>query len=142
MALIKVNWSALHKIQGDKLQTILAKYSVLFQQGIGTIQGYKADVRLQPNAKPVFKKSHPVAYALQPSLDKELQCLQDMGILEPVESSEWATPLVVVPMTKGRLWVCGNYQVTINQNVEKKAYTLRSVEDLFTKLAGGKFFQA
>lgn len=34
LAVIKVNWSALHKIQGDKLQNILAKHSVLFQQGM------------------------------------------------------------------------------------------------------------
>ena len=44
-----------------------------------------------------FKKSRPVAYALQPALDKELLRLQQTGILEPVESSEWATPLVIVP---------------------------------------------
>ena len=61
LAVIKVSWSTLLKIQEDKLQ--LAKHTALFQQGIGTIQGYKADVRLQPNAKPVFKKSRPVAYA-------------------------------------------------------------------------------
>ena len=140
LAVIKVNWSALHKIQGDKLQHILAKHRALFQQGIGTIQGYKADVRLQPNTKPVFKKSRPVAYALQPALDKELQCLQQAGILEPVRSSEWATPLVAIPKTNGRLRVCGDYKVTINQNIEKKVYPLPTAEDLFTKLAGGKIF--
>ena len=70
LAVIKVNWSALYKIQGDKLQSILAKHSALFQKGIGTIQGYTADVRLQANAKPIFKKSCPVAYALQPALTR------------------------------------------------------------------------
>ena len=97
-------------------------------------------MRLQPNTKPVFKKSRPVGYALQPALDKELQCLQQVGILEPVESSEWATPLVAIPKTNGRLRVCGNYKVTINQNIEKKVYPLPTAEDLFTKLAGGKVF--
>ena len=81
-----------------------------------------------------------MAYALQPALDKELQCLQQAGILEPVESSEWATPLVAIPKTNGRLRVCGDYKVTINQNVEKKVYPLPTTEDLFTKLAGGKVF--
>ena len=126
--------------QGDKLQSILAKHSALFQQGIGTIQGYTADARLQANAKPIFNKSRPVAYALQPALDKELQYLQQAEILEPVEFSKWATPLVVVPKTNGRLRMCGDYKVAINQSVEKKVYPLPTAEDLFTQLAGGIVF--
>ena len=88
----------------------------------------------------MFKKSRPVAYALQPALDKELQWLQQAGILEPVELSDWATPLVVVPKANGRLWVCGDYKVTINQCVEKKVYPLPTTEDVFAQLAGGKVF--
>ena len=57
-----------------------------------------------------------------------------------MESSKWATPLVVVPKTNGRLRVCGDYKVTINQSVEKKVYPLPTAEDLFTQLAGGKVF--
>ena len=104
------------------------------------IKGYKADVKLRADAKPVFKKSRPVAYALQPALDNEIQCLQQAGILKPVESSEWDMPLLVVPKTNGRLRVCGDYKVTIHQSVEKKVYPLPTAEDLFTQLAGGKVF--
>jgi len=139
-AVIRLNWSTLHKIQDDKLQNILAKHVVLFQQGIGTIKQYKADLRLQAGAKPVFKKSRLVVYALQPALDNELECLQQAGILEPVVSSEWAMPLMVVHKSNGRLRVCGDYKITINQSVEKKVYLLPTAEDLFAKLAGGKVF--
>ena len=55
-----------------------------------------------------------MAYALQPTLDKELQGLQEVGILEPVESIEWTTPLMIVPNANGRLQVCGDYKVMIN----------------------------
>ena len=79
-------------------------------------------------------------YALQKALDFELQCLQQQGILEPVESSPWAMPLVVVPKTNGRLRVCGDYKATINQFVEKKVYPLPTVEDLFTQVTGGQIF--
>ena len=44
----------LHSIQGD--EGILL-YPQLFQQGIEMIKGYKADMRLCADAKPVFKKS-------------------------------------------------------------------------------------
>ena len=44
LAAIKLNWSMLHSIQGDKVLNVLEKYPQLFQQGIRTIKGYKADV--------------------------------------------------------------------------------------------------
>ena len=62
------------------------------------------------------------------------------GILEPVENSDWATPLVIVPKKNGRLRVCGDFKVTINQCVETKQYPLPTTDDIFAHLAGGKIF--
>ena len=127
-AAIKIKWNELHRVQPDSLQQILDKHSALFVQTVGTIQGHTADIRLKPEAKPIFKKSHPVPYVLQKALDFELQCLWQQGIRELVESRPWATPLVVVPKSNGKLRVCGDYKVTINQCVKKKVYPLPTVE--------------
>ena len=97
-------------------------------------------MRLRSGIKPIFKKARPVAYSLQSSLSQELEYLQQEGILEPVESSDWATPLVVVPKANGRLRVCGDYKVTINRCVEKKVYPLPTTEDLFAQTAEGRLF--
>ena len=137
---IKLNWMELHNIQLHKMQQLLEKHALLFEKTIGTIQGYRADVRLRPGTKPIFKKARPVAYSLQSTLSRELEYLQQEGILEPVESSDWATPLVVVPKANGRLRVCGDYKVTINQCVEKKVYPLPTTEDLFAQIAEGRVF--
>ena len=50
-------------------------------------------MRLRTEAKPVT------------ALNQELEYLQHGGIAEPVEFSDWATPLVVVPKTNVRLRV-------------------------------------
>jgi len=47
---------------------------------------------------------------------------------------------VVVPKENGRLQVCGEYKVRLNQCVEKKSYLLPTVEDLFTQISGGQVF--
>ena len=122
------------------MQQLLEKHALLFEKKFGTIQGYKADVHLRPGTKLIFKKARPVAYSLQSTLSQELEYLQQEGILEPVESSDWATPLVVVPKANGRLWVCGDYKVTVNQCVEKKVYPSPTTEDLFVLIVDGRVF--
>ena len=56
--------------------------------------------------------------------------MQQEGILEPVERSECATPLVIVPK-RNKLRVCGDFKVTINQCVEKKTYPLPTTDDIY-----------
>ena len=63
------------------------KFPTVFQKNVGTIKGYKTNIELKEGAKPIFKKSRPVAYALQPILEAKLNRLQKEGILEPVENS-------------------------------------------------------
>ena len=95
------------------------------------------DVRLRPGTKPIFKKARPVTYSLQSARSQELR---QEGILEPVKSSNWATPIVVVLKANGRLCVCGDYKVTINQCVKKKVYPLSTTEDLLAQIAEERFF--
>ena len=72
-------------------------------------------------------------------MDAELRRLQQEGILEPVQMSQWATPLVVVPKANGKIQVSGDYKVTVNRCLETKTYQLPTVEDIFAKLAGQHF---
>ena len=50
--------------------------------------------------------ARPVPYALRPAVEKELKKMEDEGIIEPVEVSNWATRIVCVPKTDGsvRVW--------------------------------------
>ena len=102
--------------------------------------GYQADIKLKEGARPIFKKSRSVAYALQPTLEAELKRLQKEGIIKPVQTSSWATPLVVVPKANGKIRVCGDYKVTVNRCVETKIYPLPTTEDIFARLAGCAYF--
>ena len=81
-----------------------------------------------------------MAYALQPLLEAELERLQSEGILKPVQTSQWATPLVVVPKANGKIRACGDYKVTVNRCLETKIYPLPTTEDILAKFAGGQYF--
>ncbi|KAM8702203.1 hypothetical protein ACLKA7_001895 [Drosophila subpalustris] len=50
----------------------------------------------------------------KPKVEEELKELISRGILEPVDHSEWGTPLVPILKSDGNLRICGDYKVTIN----------------------------
>ena len=77
------------------------------------VKGVTAKSHLKDNMKPVFQKAHPVPYTLCPTEEKELEKMEDEGIIEPVEVSNWATPIVCVPKMDGLVHICGDYKGTV-----------------------------
>ena len=138
---IRLDWHQIHHVHSASLQTSLAGYPVVFQDGLGTLQGYQAKILVEPGAVPRFNPARSVPYALRDKVDQELQRLQDQGILEPVETAEWAAPIVVV-LKKDKLSVriCGDFRVTVNPMSKLDRYPIPKPEDLFAKLANGKQF--
>ena len=80
----------------DGLQAVLDRHSEVFQDGLGTIKGFTARIYVDPNAAPRFYPARSVAYAFREQVEQELERLTREGVLEPVEVSEWAAPIVAV----------------------------------------------
>ncbi len=55
---------------------MLNRHKSVFDKGLGTIKGFKADIKLQDGAKPVFCKARPVPYALRQNVEEELDRLE------------------------------------------------------------------
>ena len=75
----------------------------------------KAKLRLKENATPKFHRPRRVPFALKEAVGQELNRLEEKGILKRVEHSDWAAPIVPFPKKDGKVRVCGDYQVTVNQ---------------------------
>ena len=58
-------------------------------------------------------------------------------MLERVDHSEWAAPVVAVPKKDGAVRLCGDYKVTINPFLDVDQYPLPRPEEFFATLAGG-----
>ncbi|GBN33249.1 hypothetical protein AVEN_213111-1 [Araneus ventricosus] len=63
-----------------------------------------------------------------------------MGIFEPIEKSDWATPVVPVIKPDGSVRICAYFKVILNPVLEDIDYPLPRMEDMFAKLSNGKFF--
>ena len=52
---------------------------------------------------------------MREKVDVEIDRLVKEGIVEPVQFSEWGTPIVIVLKKDNTVWICGDYRLTVNQ---------------------------
>ncbi|CAK1604432.1 unnamed protein product [Parnassius mnemosyne] len=116
------------------------KYAKLFSSELGTFNKFKIHLKLKSDAELKFFKPRPVPLALKPKVEKELNRLLDLGILEKVNHSRVATPIVPVLRSDGDIRICGDFSVTLNKVLFMDNYPLPRIEDLFAKLHGGEQF--
>ncbi|XP_045503822.1 uncharacterized protein LOC123700608 [Colias croceus] len=123
-----------------KLQTLLEEYKELFTEEIGEIKDYQAAFKLKEGSVPVYLKPRPVPFALKNQVEAEIDRLEKEGILEKVTYSQWGTPIVPVMKHNGKVRLCADYRATLNKNLENDNYPIPRVEEIFSKLSGGKYF--
>jgi len=129
-----------HAVTETTIEALKAKYAEVFKPGLGTVQGAKATLHLKEDARPIFHKARPVPFALRPAVEAELDRMQAEGIIYPVDTSEWATPLVCVPKADGSVRLCGDYKVTVNQAIHTDQHPIPTPEEVLAKIAGGQKF--
>lgn len=142
---LKLDWEEIFSISLDgaaenNLDKLLSKYAEVFNDELGTLTDYKAHIYLKKSAEPKFLKSRSVPYALKGKIEEELRRQVEAGILEQVEISEWATPIVPILKPDKSVRICGDYKLTVNKNAIVDNYPIPSNEDLFATLAGGVQF--
>ncbi|XP_073965617.1 uncharacterized protein [Choristoneura fumiferana] len=117
-----------------------SRFKTVFEDGLGRFTGGPVGFRLRADARPVFLRARPLAYALREPVERALDQLVRDGVLTPVHTSDWATPIVPVLKKDGTIRVCGDFKLTLNKFLEVDRFPLPRVEDLLTKLHGGQKF--
>lgn len=54
-------------------------------------------------------------FAIREAIGRELDRLEQSGIIEKVDYAQWAAPIVPVPKEGGYFRICIDYKVTINE---------------------------
>ena len=116
------------------------KYSEVFKDELGTLQGTKAKIHVDPQATLKFFKPRSVLYILCKRVEKELDQLLNEGIIEPVQFSDWAAPIVPIVKEDGMIRICEDCQVTINHSSKLDSYPFPKADVLFAALVRGKSF--
>lgn len=140
---IKLNWQEVFLVNDGEihpLHEILKKYSKVFDGELGSMKDITVNLKIKKESTPKCLKTRPVPYAIKPKVEAELDRLVKSGVLEPVSTSNWATPIVPVMKKDGALRICGDFKVTVNPVLTAEQYPLPLIDDLFAGLAGGQKF--
>ncbi|XP_029164216.1 uncharacterized protein LOC114935532 [Nylanderia fulva] len=103
---------------------VTLKYSDIVSEEFPSMSKVEARLKLKENAKPVFLKSRAVPFKLKEKVEAELESMVQSGILEKVESSRWATPIVpmravgpaVIDNSQIQAWDCVGPIINQNQD--------------------------
>ena len=78
----------------NRLDAVLKRHELLFQEGLGKlhVQGYKAKLQIDLDAHAKFFKARTVLYAMKEKIEQEIDRLVEVGIIEPMQFSDWAAP--------------------------------------------------
>ena len=103
------------------------------------MQPYK--IPLIPDPKPVcLYTPRKIAHPLIPKVKKELEKMQDAGVISPVtQPTEWCSGMVIAPKPGGAVRVCVDL-TQLNKAVQREVFPMSSVDDNLAKLKNSKIF--
>lgn len=119
---------------------LLEKYGNLFDGTLGLFKKSQAHLHLKEGTYPKFFRPRPLPLAIKKKVEAELDNLVALKVLEPVDFSDWGTPIVPILKKDGGIRICGDFKVTLNPHLNIERYPLPRVEEIFAKLHGGAEF--
>ena len=138
---ICVNLGAVHLLQArPKFEHLMKQHAPLFSDKWGLLKVTTAKIYVPIDARPRFFKPRRVLYSLKEKVEQELDHLQEDGTIEPVTYAEWAALIVPILKADGKIRICSDYRVTVNQVATPDIYPLPQIEDFFASLSSGMIF--
>jgi hypothetical protein len=123
-----------------RLSRILLDNAQAFQ-GIGCVRNFTADIHLSEDSRPVCHPPSRVPIHLAKAVDKELQLLEQAGVIEPVSGpAPWVARMVVVPKAQpGQVRITQDLR-DVNKFVIRERHQIPTFEEVTGDMAGAKLF--
>ena len=149
---LKLHWDKLipfekvvHELEiEDKIEEMKENYSGVFNGKLGCLKDFKVNIPVPEGTKPIYIRPRSVPYSLRKRVDEELDKLEQQGVWEKVEYSNWAAPIVPVLKDKndpgGPIRICGDYKMTVNKVAPLDNYPVPTTSEQLATLAGGEKF--
>ena len=125
----------------SKLKTLLFKYEELFDGTLGEWRTSPVDFELKEGEQPFHLKPYPVPIIHLDTLKKEINRLVQIGVLRPVQESEYASPSIIIPKKNKMVRFVSDFRV-LNTKLKRKPFPIPRIQDLLTSLGGFRYATA
>ena len=133
---VKINCELTNEQQQDVKQ-LLSEYQDIFTDVPNITNLGEHDINLT-TAEPIRGKAYPLPHAMRETLDKEIDSMLAMGIIEP-STAAYASPIVIVKKPDGSNRVCVDYR-RLNKTTVFDPEPMPSAEEIFAKLSSDRYF--
>ncbi len=117
----------------------LVHYPRLLDDSIGTYPDSEHRIRLNGDPTPMAAKLRPIPLARREEGTREIQRMEQAGIWEKVDSSQWVHPAVTVSKLGGKVRVTTDL-TSLNKHVIPDRYPIPNIKDLLLEVSGAKLF--
>ena len=122
--------------QRKDIDRIIGELRTVFNNQPGRTQLAEHSIETR-SAKPVKQSPYRLPHAYREVIQKELAEMERDGIIQP-SSSEWASPIVLVPKKDGSLHMCVDYR-RLNSLSDADAYPMPRIDDLINRLGDARY---
>ncbi|XP_017472395.1 PREDICTED: uncharacterized protein LOC108363521 [Rhagoletis zephyria] len=126
--------------ESPTIKHILGKFEHLFSKELGKFRGEPVSLQVKDNIQPIRLPARRIPIAIRSLVETELDRLCAQGIFEPVEYSDWATPIVPVLKSDGTIRICGDYKSTLNKAMLPHNFQIPSISSIISSIEGVKIF--
>ena len=131
----------LHKDEQLMLLNLLKEFEDLFDGTLGKWRTEPVHIELKEGAKPVSSRYYPVPHVNKETFKKELLRLVEIGVLTPVQESEYGTPVFIIPKKEGTVRFVTDFR-RVNKNIVRKPYPIPRIGETMQQLDGFQFATA
>ncbi|CAF4287618.1 unnamed protein product, partial [Rotaria magnacalcarata] len=89
----------------------------IFKDELGCCK-IKAHLHIKNDIKPKFFKARSLPFAYCQAVELDLNRLVSANVLEPINTANWAAPIVVVPRPGGKVRLCADFSTGVNQALD------------------------
>ena len=119
---------------------MLAKYSSMWSGELGVVKDATHRIQLHEDAKPFRVNPCRTGPQGRASIRKAVTEIKEGGVIQDA-TSEFASPVVLIPMLDGSMRFCVDYR-RLNASTVKDSYPLPWMEDCLDSLGEAQYFTA
>jgi len=131
----------LNQIEKKQLYKLLSKYEDLFDGKLGCWKNNPVKLEMKEGEKPHNSRYYPMPKIHKEMFRKELKRLVEIGVLEPIEGSEWGSPTFIIPKSQGTVRFVLDFR-RLNAKIVRKPYPLPCIADTLQHMDGFQYAMA